>query len=297
MLLALIVLFGMAALLPAPLGSPADPSDNSIIPRPEWYFLFLFQLLHYFEGKWETIGTFFLPNLAILLLLLVPFIDRNPDRRLNRRPFAVIAVGACIFVWSYLTYAAMSHESPSGEFRPKGIALSRSDRIKRPSEVGGVFVLQQRCFECHALTVAGEKPLQILARNEFPAGKDWFKNHLEKVGRDSGLTEKEVKELMSVLRLAAGEHSERIYTIPTVVRFGAHTFYNNFCINCHTIDSQGGKKGPDLTIRPLRSKEWHIQHIREPQSLVANSKMQEFPDFTNAQYNGLAEYILYLHSP
>jgi ubiquinol-cytochrome c reductase cytochrome b subunit len=100
MLLILVVLFGMAVFIPVPLGSPADPGDNSIIPRPEWYFLFLFQLLHYFEGKWETIGTFFLPNLAILLLLLVPFIDRNPDRRLNRRLFAVFAAASCVLLWS-----------------------------------------------------------------------------------------------------------------------------------------------------------------------------------------------------
>ncbi|MCI0414955.1 cytochrome b N-terminal domain-containing protein [bacterium] len=297
MFVMMMILFGLAAFLPPSLGSPADPSDNSIVPRPEWYFLFLFQLLHYFQGKWETVGTFFLPNLAILMLLIVPFLDRNTERRLNKRPFAVLAAAGCVFVWSYLTYAATSHQSPSRELRPKGITVSRSERIKRPSDVGGLFLLQQRCFECHSLTAAGERPLQILARNDFPAGKDWFKNHLEKMGRDSGLTENEPKELMSVLRLAAGEHSERLYTIPRVVRSGAHTFYNNFCINCHTIDGQGGKKGPDLTIRPLRSKEWHVQHIREPQSLVPNSKMQEFPDFTNAEYNALAEYILYLHSP
>ncbi len=298
MLFIVIVVFLLASLLPPSLGNPADPSDNSIVPRPDWYFLFLFQLLHYFQGKWEVIGTFVLPNLGILLLLSIPFIDRNPSRMLSRRPVAIALLVFAVCSWGFLTYAAVVQrpEEKTKQY-PRGLSVSRSEKVKRPSEIGGIYVLQQRCLECHAMTAAGNRPLQILARNQFPAGGSWLKDHLEKNGRDGSLSNEQVNELMSVLRIVTNDQSHLLYTIPRPVRFGAHTFYTNFCINCHTIDGQGGKKGPDLTIRPLRSKEWHIQHIRDPQSVTPGSKMQEFSDFSNAEYSALADYLLYLHLP
>src|SRR5262245_23853631 len=54
----------------ADLDAPADPATESYPARPEWYFLFLFQLLKYFEGETEIIGTVVIPNAAILILLI-----------------------------------------------------------------------------------------------------------------------------------------------------------------------------------------------------------------------------------
>ena len=65
------------------LGSLADPTDTRYIPRPEWYFLFLFQTLKLFQGPLEVLGAVILPNLGILALFLVPFFDRG---RAIRRP-------------------------------------------------------------------------------------------------------------------------------------------------------------------------------------------------------------------
>ena len=82
----------LAYLLPSPLGNPADPTDNTFVPRPDWYFLFLFQTLTYFKGHTELLGTFILPNLAILALLLLLFYDRNPNRNPGKRPFALVVI-------------------------------------------------------------------------------------------------------------------------------------------------------------------------------------------------------------
>ncbi len=298
MLMIVTIVFLLAAVLPPELGNPADPSDNSVVPRPDWYFLFLFQLLHHFQGKWEVIGTFVLPNLGILLLLSLPFLDRNPSRKLSQRPVAIALAIVSICSWAYLTYAASAQKPETrGMISPRGLVASRTERVKRPSEVGGVYVLGKRCLQCHAMTAAGNRPLETLAQTQFPAGKPWLQSHLREFGKDTDLSEQEVNEILSVLRLVTNEQSHLLYTIPWPVRFGAHTFHVNDCINCHTVDGQGGKKGPDLTIRPLHSKEWHIQHIRDPQSVVSDSKMMEFPDFSDAEYSALADYILYLHSP
>ena len=64
---------------------PADPTDATYIPRPEWYFLGLFQLLKYFPGKWEVVGAMVIPGIAAGFLALLPWIDRGPDRDPRKR--------------------------------------------------------------------------------------------------------------------------------------------------------------------------------------------------------------------
>jgi len=77
-----LVLLGLAGAFGTPLDAPADPTNTSYIPRPEWYFLFLFQLLRYFPGQLEWVGVVLLPLAAMAALILLPFVDRGPERRL-----------------------------------------------------------------------------------------------------------------------------------------------------------------------------------------------------------------------
>src|SRR5664280_319772 len=93
----ILALFWLAARHPAPLERLADPTDTMSVPRPEWYFLPLFQLLTYFKGPLEPIGTVVLPGRSMLLLALVPWLDRGASRRpRDRRPVLVFGglVGA-----------------------------------------------------------------------------------------------------------------------------------------------------------------------------------------------------------
>jgi mono/diheme cytochrome c family protein len=76
-----------------------DPSDTTYIPRPEWYFLFLFKFLAIYGqipvlGKIEWLATVLVPGLAILILALMPFIDRSPYRYYGKRvlPISVMAI-------------------------------------------------------------------------------------------------------------------------------------------------------------------------------------------------------------
>src|SRR5580658_6731976 len=86
------VLVAMAVAVKVPLGRTADPTDISFIPRPEWYFLFLFQMLKVFEGPLEIVGSLVIPTLAILGLFLVPFIDRGKLVRIRQRTGAIALV-------------------------------------------------------------------------------------------------------------------------------------------------------------------------------------------------------------
>jgi quinol-cytochrome oxidoreductase complex cytochrome b subunit/mono/diheme cytochrome c family protein len=105
--LAFIVLFIMAVVAKVPLERLADPTDTAYIPRPEWYFLFLFQTLKFFKGPLETVGSVVLPGVAVLTLFLIPFIDRGPMIRLGKRTFAISFVILAAIAWTGLTTAAV----------------------------------------------------------------------------------------------------------------------------------------------------------------------------------------------
>lgn len=111
-LVVFLVLLSLAYFIGVPTESRANPNDTSYTPRPEWYFLFLFQLLKYFPGKLEVIGAMIIPGIFIILLIALPFIDRNPKRHFLNRPWASIA-GLATFVGIIaLTIAALMEAPP-----------------------------------------------------------------------------------------------------------------------------------------------------------------------------------------
>lgn len=80
----LMVLVLLAALTEPALEEVADPNASGYIPRPEWYFMFLFQLLKYFPGEMEVVGAFVIPSVAFGILIAIPFLDRRREPRTRR---------------------------------------------------------------------------------------------------------------------------------------------------------------------------------------------------------------------
>ena len=101
-----LILVALSYFIGAPLEERANPSDANYTPRPEWYFLFLFQLLKYFPGELEVLGVVVLPTLAILGLFLLPFIDRKPERHFSTRPLFVGFTAFLMVGIIYLTIQA-----------------------------------------------------------------------------------------------------------------------------------------------------------------------------------------------
>src|SRR5437868_3427545 len=106
--IAFVILFVMAVVVHIPLERIADPTDTTYIPRPEWYFLFLFQILKVFQGPLEVFGSVVLPGLAMLALLLVPFIDRGKMVKVSKRTAAIAFAGLAVLGWTGLTVAAIA---------------------------------------------------------------------------------------------------------------------------------------------------------------------------------------------
>lgn len=89
------ILLAWTFFIPPTIGAPADPLNKELyLPRPAWYFYFLFTILEWMKGPiLVPIGTFWLPNLALAALILLPFYDRNPARKIWKRPLAIIIFG------------------------------------------------------------------------------------------------------------------------------------------------------------------------------------------------------------
>jgi ubiquinol-cytochrome c reductase cytochrome b subunit len=107
MFAAFVILYLMALLVAVPLERLADPTDLSYVPRPDWYFLFLFQALKFFEGSLEPVGSIVLPSLGVLALFFTPFMDRRKVMRLTQRTTALGIVTLAAVGWAALTLAAL----------------------------------------------------------------------------------------------------------------------------------------------------------------------------------------------
>ena len=114
-LIVFIILVALAYFIGAPVEARANPNDTTYTPRPEWYFLFLFQMLKYFPGNLEVIGAMVLPGLFIVLLLILPFIDKSPKRHFMNRPFASISALVVVAGIGTLTYLAVKESPPPQE--------------------------------------------------------------------------------------------------------------------------------------------------------------------------------------
>jgi menaquinol-cytochrome c reductase cytochrome b/c subunit len=114
-LVVFLLLVVLSFLLGAPLEARANPTDTTYIPRPEWYFLFLYQLLKYFPGNLEVVGVVIIPLVVIVLLFLLPLLDKKPQRYFTNRP--IVTGITILFVIGIvgLTILALGERPPTTE--------------------------------------------------------------------------------------------------------------------------------------------------------------------------------------
>ncbi len=136
-----LLLVGLAIFVGVAAEPPADPSDSSYIPRPEWYFLFLFQMLKYFPGQIEWVGTVVIPTIAVLALFLLPFYDRSPFRHWKKRKLAAAIMSLVVVGIVALTIVAVVTTPPQEE---TALATTITDKI-----ILGQDVYSIHCVECH----------------------------------------------------------------------------------------------------------------------------------------------------
>lgn len=135
-----ILLVGLALFVGVPQEPPADPNDTTYVPRPEWYFLFLFEMLKFFPGQIEFIGTAVIPGLAVVLLLLLPFFDRNVKRHARNRPVATTVMSVIVVAMVVLTIRAVLTTPPQAE----AIGVTYEEQVAFGQEL-----YAEHCAKCH----------------------------------------------------------------------------------------------------------------------------------------------------
>jgi mono/diheme cytochrome c family protein len=133
--------------------APADPGTINFVPRPDWYFYFLFYLLRIF--KWPAsviLGTIGLPTIFLILLLSMPFIDKRPERRLLRRPVAVVASILVVISMGVLTYKGATAKEALGTELLARVPAWASDEgftANKQAVAGARLFAVAGCLNCH----------------------------------------------------------------------------------------------------------------------------------------------------
>jgi menaquinol-cytochrome c reductase cytochrome b/c subunit len=138
----LLAIISMSIILGAELGPKADPTTTTYVPRPEWYFFFLFELLRVIKPAILTpLATIGVPTICMILMFSLPFIDRGPERRPERRPVATTFGIFVIVAMAYLTYLGAAAGSPNE------IDLT----VPPQYEAGKLVAAQSGCLACHKI--------------------------------------------------------------------------------------------------------------------------------------------------
>ncbi len=163
--LVIFILIALSVIFPPPYAGMADPLDASYIPKPEWNFLFFYEALKFFPGHLEIIATAGIPLIGTLLLLGIPFFDRDPERRPLKRPLAMAGWAIAVAGFITLTIAgalsqpeglgAATGQSPQPQTPAVGKAAAPPAALSASAKAGSDLFKSQGCVACHRIGEAG----------------------------------------------------------------------------------------------------------------------------------------------
>lgn len=188
------VLVALAYFIGAPLEERANPSDTNYNPRPEWYFLFLFQMLKYFPGELEVIGVIVIPTIAILILFGLPFLDKKAERHFSRRLGVILGTAVGVLGVILLTALSVIEAPPPAQ-------TASGDRTAQ------LYI--QNCAGCHGPTInvpEGTNLHEIIAQGTHEGMPPW----------NADLTNEQIDALVGFILSPAGSE-----------------VFNSTCGECH----------------------------------------------------------------
>jgi menaquinol-cytochrome c reductase cytochrome b/c subunit len=163
----------------------ADPGTTDFIPRPDWYFFFLFYLLRIF--KWPesvVLGTVGIPTILLIILLVLPFIDLRRERRILRRPVAIVTVILTVLAMGVLTWKGATAEEALGSELVEAVPEWAEAQGFADNEVavqGAQLFAEAGCAQCHTYLGIGSQNLgapDLSAIGQGDRGIEYFKNYV-----------------------------------------------------------------------------------------------------------------------
>jgi menaquinol-cytochrome c reductase cytochrome b/c subunit len=147
----MFVIIFLALMFGAEMGPKVNPTTTTYVPRPDWYFFFLFEVLRVMKNvpKFTDMATIGVPTICMILLFLLPLYDRSPERRIERRPVALASGIFVIIAMAFLTYSGANTGSPNEVSLKPPSGLSAS--AKATFTAGEAVVGQSGCLACHVI--------------------------------------------------------------------------------------------------------------------------------------------------
>ncbi len=285
-----VVLAALAWWLPAEVGEVADPTDATYNPRPEWYFLGLFQLLKYFPGELEPVVAIVLPSIAIALLFALPFLDRSRFRHALDRPIATALAAAAVLAIGTLTVAGARSPLLSAHVPAPPAVTAGRQAFERLD-----------CGHCHSVRGSGGLLGPDLALAEPTRGVAWTRIHFQ---APSAVVAGPRMPTVAPL----DEEAAALFAYIDEVRGGgpysekAPRAFRRYCTECHRLNEWGkSDKGPDLTgIGDARSRSFIHRYLEDPKGLLTDSHMSSFlaPDgpLTHEQLEDISRFLAAQHA-
>jgi len=283
-MMAILFLFAVLAALArvkgAGLEDMADPTATDYNPRPEWYFLFLFQLLKYIPDKLEAIATSVLPGLAVGILFLLPFLDRGARRHALDRKFwsglGLATVGGILF----LTIQGLRAPDVN-------VTVPKNPQVIRGKEL----FAEMRCASCHSIDGHGGVVGPTLDDAAARHNKDWIERHFR---NPQAMTPGSKMPNFKLLDAEVGDLTAYIISLQGgAYSAAAPKLFQDQCMSCHMIHGKGDDSGPDLSLEgKTREQGWIALYIADPEKIYPESAMPGFTkDLTPAQIEDLALFL------
>jgi len=311
----LLIVMTLAIVVGAPLGAPADPV-GTFDARPEWYFLFLFQLLKYFEGPLVLIGTVVIPGGVVTFLVLLPWLDRAKSLGFMARwkvaaPMVLILVGIV-----GLTVQARMSDSANAEYQKHVILQDKETRFAHEharagfSPEGKIMALEGRrlfsalgCSGCHK--AEGEGEIKGPTLDNFTS-RAWFQGQLHDPDAPERFGNTPFKGEMEAVELEPGPMGDLVEFlasrtglayVPSLdaakVERGEGVFEEEGCDACHAMEGESlgapnlGDYGSDTFLRAL---------FKDPAADTLYGSLNEMPSFKDLSVNQVESLISYLRA-
>jgi ubiquinol-cytochrome c reductase cytochrome b subunit/menaquinol-cytochrome c reductase cytochrome b/c subunit len=207
-MITILVIVFLALMFGAEMGPKADPTTTTYVPRPDWYFFFLFEVLRVMKNvpKFTPMATIGVPTICMILLFLLPFYDRSPERRIERRPIALAAGIATIAAIAFLTYSGADSGSPNSvDMKPPANFTAAQKQV---FTAGEVVVGQSGCLACHVIGSNGNNgpgpPLTHIGSKLKPAAiASTLRNPTAPMPSFKGLAEQSPRKFQNLVNFLA----------------------------------------------------------------------------------------------
>lgn len=268
-----------------PLESMADPADFSFIPHPEWYFLWLFQLMKFDQGPIGQMGAPVVLMLVVGFLVLLPFLDPRRAGYLRPRAWVVGCAAAGLACISALTWAAI-----------RGMPAQADPNVWSPIAIAGDDIVgRSACLKCHG----PDSVAPDLRRGRIAHSNAWIKNHMSDpntmapgirpIPFDAPTAAETVAVLAYVRKVRLGAPEPEVSKTERAIAVQ----YTIACASCHVMDGDGINDGPDLTHAGReRDSGWIAEKIVDPTAEDPKARMPSLADkMSKEEVRLMAEFL------